>query len=260
MFQVTVSMACLQTYQFKIFPVGVSKNQIITVDFRIIRTEQGNVNRWFNLGLKDIGQFGTGWVLYGYISTYDQNQKLINLTPFDTSCAIGKNYSDTLDKVFQKGIKLIAGKFTDLEYFKPDYISFCDFQQECKLVSISSDLLLNKDYVVYEGKKYQIDLIKDTSYYGFRKHYKHPNSIIGVSINSIRIYKTNSLTLVITHLADGHELSMGWFTSDPKIAKKHNLTLTKEYKPDLVFTDITKTTYEEPLLHHGYGFDLFIVK
>lgn len=262
-FQTTFSFACLNTYQFKIFPVGVSQDKIITVDVQIRRTSQVEGNRWLKLGLEKTDEWSEMWILYSYVSTYDKNQKLISLTPLDTTYSIGKHYTDTLDKAYQNGLKIIAKEFTDLEYFKPEYISFCDFQQKCNIVKIQSDTLSNKDFVVYEGKKYQTDIVRDTSYYGFCRSPYHPETITGLNINSVRIYKTKTMTLLITHLATGHEISMGWITSDPKKAGKTEdgeISLAKEYKPNLTFTDIKKSTYEEPLLHHGYGFDIFIIK
>jgi hypothetical protein len=262
-FQTTFSFACLNTYQFKIFPVGVSQDKIITVDVQIRRTSQVEGNRWLNLGLEKTDEWSEMWILYSYVSAYDKNQKLISLTPLDTTYSIGKNYSDTLDKAYQNGLKKIANEFTDLEYFRPDYISFCDFQQKCNIVKIQSDTLSSKDFVIYEGKKYQTDIVRDTSYYGFGRSPYHPETITGLYINSVRVYKTKTLTLLVTHLVTGHEISMGWITSDPKKAGKTEdgeISLAKEHKPNLTFTDLKKSTYEEPLLHHGYGFDIFIIK
>lgn len=261
--QTTLSFACLNTYQFKIFPVGVSQDKIVTVDVQIRRTSQVEGNRRLKLGFERAEEWGRMWILYSYISTYDKKQKLISLTPLDTIFSVGKTYADTLDKAFQRGLKKIATAFTDIEYFKPEYISFCDFQQECNLVKIQSDTLSNGDYLVYEGKKYQALIVQDTSYYGFGRSPYHPETIAALYINSIRRYKTKTITLLITHLATGHEISMGWITSDPKKAGKTEdgeVYLAEEHKPNLTFTDIKKTTYEEPLLHHGYGFDIFIIK
>lgn len=253
----------MNAYQFKIFPVGVSQDKIVTVDVQIRRTSQDEGNRWLKLGLEKTEIWVEMWILYSYISTYDKNQKLISSTPLDTTFSIGKTYADTLDKTYQRGLKRIATGFSDIEYFKPEYISFCDFQQECNLVKIQSDTTSNKDYVVYEGKKYQIVIVQDTSYYGFGRSPYHPKTITGLYINSIRIYKTKTITLLISHLATGHEISMGWITSDPEKAAKIEdveILLAMEHKPNLTFTDIKKSTYEEPLLHHGYGFDIFIIK
>ena len=261
--QATFSFACLNTYQLKIFPVGVSQNKIITVDIQIRRTSQVEGNRLLKLELEKTDEWGEMWTLYSYVAKYDKNQKLISLTPLDTTFSIGNTYADTLYKTYQRGLKMIATEFTDLEYFKPDYISFCDFQHKCDIVKIQSDTLSNKDFVVYEGKKYQTDIVRDTSYYAFGRSPYHPETITGLYINSVRIYKTKTLTLLITHLATGHEISMAWITSDPKKAgkiKDGEIALAKEYKPNLTFTDIKQSTYEEPLLHHGYGFDIFIIK
>jgi hypothetical protein len=253
----------LNTYQFKIFPVGVSQDKIVTVDVQIRRTSQVEGNRWLQLGLEKTDEWSEMWILYSYITTYDKKQKFISLTPLDTTFSIGKTDADTLDKTYQRGLKKISAEFSDIEYFNPEYISFCDFQQKCNLVKIKSDTVSNKDYVVYEGKKYQTDIVQDTSYYGFGRSPYHPEAISGFYINSVRVYKTKTVTLLIAQLATGHEISMGWITSDPKKAGKTEdgeISLAKEHKPNWTFTDIKKSTYEEPLLHHGYGFDIFIIK
>jgi hypothetical protein len=251
----------LNAYQFKLFPVGILQDKIITVDVQISRTSQVEGNRWLKLGLEKTDEWSEMWILYSYISTYNKNQILISSTPLDTTYSIGKNYSDNLDRAYQSGLKIIAKEYPDLEYFRPDYISFCDFQHKCNIVKIQSDTISNRDFVIYDGKKYQTDIVRDTSYYGFGRSSYHPETITGLYINSVRIYKTKTLTLLVTHLATGHE--MAWITSDPKKAGKTEdgeVILAREHKPNITFTEIKKSTYEEPLLHHGYGFDIFIIK
>ncbi len=262
-FQTTFTFACLNTYQFKIFPVGISQDKIVTIDVQIRRTSEYEGNKKLNLGLVNAKAGNYFWVLYSYISTYYKYQKLISLKPFDTTYSIGKSYSDTLDKTYHRGLEKIALQFNNLEYFKPDYISFCDFQQKCNLVKIQSDTVLNKEYVIYESKKYQTYVVQDSSYFGFDKSRNHTETIKGLYINSIRVYKTKTITMLIAHLATGHEISMGWITSDPKKASKKEdgeISLANEHKPNFKFSDINQSTYQEPLLHHGYGFDIFIIK
>ncbi len=262
--QSTFSFACMDAYQFKIFPVGVSKDKIITVDVKISRTmaqsdQLGSKNR-----LKETGKFEVMWILNSYISSYDKHQKLISSTSLEKKNSIGKSYSDTLNKTFQHGLAKIATTFFDIEYFKPEYISFCDFQQKCNIVQIQSDTILNKDYVVYDDRKYETVFIKDTLFYGFESNCMyHPKKITDLFVNSVRVYRAKSISLLITHLATADEISWGWITSDPKKAGKTEdgeISLAKEYKPNLTFSELQKSTYEEPLLHHGYGFDLFIIK
>ena len=84
-FQTTFSFACLNTYQFKIFPVGVSQDKIITVDVQIRRTSQVEGNRWLKLGLEKADEWSEMWILYSYVSAYDKNQKLLSLTPLDVN-------------------------------------------------------------------------------------------------------------------------------------------------------------------------------
>ncbi|WP_442265051.1 hypothetical protein ACSIGC_11970 [Tenacibaculum sp. ZS6-P6] len=56
---------------------------------------------------------------------------------------------------------------------------------------------------------------------------------------------------------------MGWITNDPNKKPKDEydvVILAKERKPNIKFDKISETIYEEPLLHHGYGFDFLILK
>jgi len=268
-FQTSFSFACLNTYQFKIFPVGVSQNKIVTVDVKIMRTSQAEGNYRLDLGLEkneewieDDKDWEEMWILSSYVSTYDKNQKLTSLIPIDITYSIGKTYADTLHRTFQRGLKKIATEYADIEYFKPAYISFCDFQQKCNIVKIQSDTVSRKSYLVYDGKKYQTDIINDTSYYGFRESLYHPELITALYVNSIRVFKTKTITLLIVHLVRGHEVSMGFITSDPerfRMYEDSGVRMAKEYKPNFKFTDIRKSTYEEPVLHHGYGFDIFVI-
>ena len=85
--------------------------------------------------------------------------------------------------------------------------------------------------------------------------------IFAVVIATKRILKNKKMTIVLTHIASGHEMT--YRTTDPKLAGKENedgitLELSKEYSADFPFKEIHKSAYEEPIMHHGYGIDLFI--
>ena len=76
------------------------------------------------------------------------------------------------------------------------------------------------------------------------------DNIQGYCISSYRIYETNKIKLIALHLATGDDLR--W-------RKEGKVNPAKEHKPDFQFNDIKKSVYTEPLLHHGYGFDAFII-
>jgi len=240
------SFACLETYQFKIFPVGLSEGKIYTVDVQIRRT---NVRKgqWGNTKIEQGSEFDVMWVMWTHLSVYDQNQNLISTAPVDTVIALKWHYADTLQKYYQKGMQMILSKNTQLELFSPDYISFCDFQKECKLLSLVSSK--NKAYVSYAGRKFDLPVLKDTAFYGFDALSNSGGDIRSYNVSSVRIYKCKSMQLLLVDIAKGQILSNGDGSVPP----------CKEFTPDFPYNDLNKATYEEPLMHHGYAFDVFLV-
>lgn len=259
----TNTYACLNTYQFKIFPIGIYQDKIVTVDVQVRRTSQIEGNRWLGLNLKNPDEFSVMWILCTRISTYDKNQKTQSSTPIDTVYAIGKDYSDTLLSAYQACYNSVLKQYPSIELFTPDYISFCDYQKKCDLLSVTNDTIQNTDYLTLEEKKYPIKVIRDTSYFAFNNSPYHSGNTTGLYISSTRTYKTESMTLVLAHLETGHEISMGWITNDPNKKSEEEgdpVIVSKEHKPGFEFNNLDKAVYQEPLLHHGYGFDIFIIK
>mgnify|MGYP006278291689 CR=1 FL=1 len=264
-FNAISSFACLNTYQFKIFPVGVYQDTILAIDVQIRRTSQAEGADRMELGLDSVDGGSEMWIIKAFVSKYNKKQKLIKKEHFGITYSIGKNYLDSLQRIYLKGFNKLNNQYPDLKQFKPVYLSFCDFQQSCELVELYNDSATDKNFLIYEGKKYPVDIIRDSTYYAFGERVYHSGNILDLYLNSIRIYQANGYLLVISHLATGQEIGMGWITSDPKIyeqkkAKDEPVSLAKEYKPRVDFKDIKQSVYEEPLLHHGYGFDIFIIK
>lgn len=259
----TNAFSCLNTYQFKIFPVGVHLEKIITVDVQIRRTSHDEGSRWLGLDLDDPGRMQAMWILYTHIASYDKNQKIQTLTPVDTVYTIGKNYTETLLDAYQTAYNSILKQHPSIELFAPEYISFCDYQKKCDLLSVTHDTLQNSDYLTFETTKYPVAIISDSTYYAFNNSPYYSGSTAWLYTSSVRIYKTATMTLVMTHLETGHEIAMGWITDDPnKLPEEEGdpVIVSREHKPDFEFKDIKKAVFKEPLLHHGYGIDLFVVK
>ena len=260
--QTSVSFACLNTYQFKVFPVGVSNKQIITVDVIVKRTSQEEGNYKLKFGLTDYKKFDDMWILYSSISTYDKNQKLLSNIPMDTVYALGESYTDTLNKTFLEGVTRIENEFTDLEYFTPEYISFCDFQQKCNRVQVKTDTVLNRDYIIFDGETYQIELKKERSEYNITQDKGSLGPFESLYVNSVRVYKTTHLTLCVNHIRIGQYalISTRKTNSNNSETTRRNRYIPKEHRPDVEFTTLKTSTYQEPVLHHDYGFDVFIVE
>jgi len=256
--------ACLNTYQFKVFPVGVYQGQIISVDVEVLRTSVVEANRRYGLDYEVKGSAQILWILRAYRSVYDKNQKLISSVPLDTIFTIEKDYTQDLQRVYSKGFDSITNEFPKIEFFQPYRLTFCGYRQKCRELRVKNDSLNNYDIIEYQGVEYPVKLIRGENYYNLGySSVSGEDFLTHYYISSYRIYKTKNLELIVTHFGTGHEISMGWITDDPdkKPKDKDDIVIyAKEYVPDIPFKDIKTAVYKEPLLHHGYGFDVFVVK
>ncbi len=246
------SFACLSAYQFKIFPVGVVGNEIVTVDFQIHRGGTMSEN----------DEFLMDWYLRAYISTYNQNQQLIKAALFDSVEIKSNEYLPKLQEMYNAAFAKIQTDFPSMELFTPTYISFCDFQTKCKLIEIHTvndtitfSATYTKTYkipdaLLYKNKKYPLDILKDTLYFGFGTKDVLETLYVPYHISSYRIYEAGTVKLIVFHLGTGDDLYM----------REEYKTPAKEHKPKFNFKNIKTAVYEEPLLHHGFGFDAFFVE
>lgn len=260
--QFTYIHACLNTYQYKIFPIGLEGDKLLTIDVEILRTSPREGIRKLKLDLEEPNEVMEMWIMYTYVVTYDASQKVLQLSPLDTVFTIGEIYKEKLLEAYQSAYNKILKQYPNLDLLRPAYISFCDYQKSCNLISVSYHEKENSDSLTFEDQQYSIDIFQDTSYLPLKNGENYPNSS-HLYTNSVRTYKTGTKTFIFAHLATGHEIGMGWMTNDPnkkRIPGGGPVILTKEHSPDFEFNDLAKAVYQEPLLHHGFGFDIFIVK
>lgn len=252
--QSLTSFACLDATQHKIFPIGVLNGKVITINVHIHRTHS-NFKKQNNEG----NYSNTMWVIKSYISIYDYNQNLISKSLIEESQIHEESYLSALQSSYSKGVNQIESKYHNIEYFIPDYISFCDFQKRCEILEIKHDTINKKDYLKYKNIDYAINL---NEYNNYKKSMLYSGNLTAYYLSSTRIYKAKNLELVIGHLETGHEISMGWITNNLTKKPKSEfevIIVPKEHKPEIVFDKLDNVVYKEPLLHHGYGFDFFIV-
>lgn len=263
---------CAGAYQFKMFPVGMVGDDIVTVDMQMWRSD-------FCMDDLDSGRGafeGGCWTLQSYISRYDKNQKLLSSVKADSIQIRGFFYDKVLGLLYSKVFDRVVKENKNISLFTPEYISFCGYQQKCNMVALTGKNLL------YKQKKYPLTILdmENHAYYGFNHNYfqayegkitsedkeVYDKLIEGFAISSVRRFTVQGKELLVVHLQRGHELSMGWITNnpkDPRLKKKDDdnfVILKQEHIPDIPFKDIRSAVYEEPILHHGYGFDVFIVR
>lgn len=254
----------MQAYQFKVFPVGVDKGKIITIDFILHRTGIEVLSISPDSDLSNYNWLGERWEIESYISVYDKHQQLTSKQALDSTYSEVFSYFDTLNSIFLRGYNHIKATYPKIDLFKPEYLSFCDFQEECHLVKKLNDTVSHKNYIIYKNKNYEVPIISDSTYYGlsYEEHQRF-GDISNFYFNSIRILKSKKMTLLIVHLTENQVVGMEHFTTDPEEAGETEdgfITLLKEYEPDFPFTDLKHSTYEEPVPYHGYGFDVFVVE
>ena len=187
---------------------------------------------------------GYGFSLKIRLSIYDLEQNLISSKIIDSTYVIGEDYVKELRKKHTKAINLILKKYPSIELFEIKYLSFCDFLYECNDVKVQYDDSENTSSLMYEDKKYTLNVFKDSSHYFLRDLYL--NEPPSFPINSVRIYEAGNLKLVVAHLGTDSHL--------PEIRG-----FGKEYQDKkLDYSSVKTFVYQEPVNHHGYGVDVFI--
>lgn len=279
---------CGSAYQFKIFPVGMIKDTIVTIDVQIWRMDNPAFMKAMeedetDKSSENISMFS--WLLKSHVTKYNKNQQVLHSETLDSIQINTFDYTTCLRQLYQKNLIDVLLNTKQIRLFIPEYISFCEFNTACDLV------VLNNNQLIYNKKRYPLKMldISNKGYFGFNNFYfqgynddeyldteegreLYNGLISGFAIGSVRKYKCdNGKELIFAHLARGHELAMGWIThdpTDPRLKKQNDgeavdsediAWLMKEYVPEISFNSLHNAVYEEPLLHHGYGFDVFIV-
>ncbi len=251
--QSLLANACNSAYQYKIFPIGIQDQNIITLTVDIHRTDFIDETAEFKIA-------EIGWNIEYYISTYNLNGKLISKDKTEKIVVEAEHYLKELTEVFQKKLKAVVSQNKNITLFNPEYISFCDFQKKCNILTLKNNHKKKKDYLIYKSKKHPISL---NAFQEFKRSATFTDNLKAYYLSSTRIYRANNIEIIIGHVGTGHEISMGWITNDPNKKPKDEydvVILAKEHKPNIKFDKISETIYEEPLLHHGYGFDFLILK
>ncbi|MDU1906038.1 MAG: hypothetical protein E6772_14795 [Dysgonomonas sp.] len=132
--------ACYQAELYKMYPIGVSGDTIISVDMHILRYNAGFfkeedriTGNAINEGLRDKEEFVNfelEWIIRTYITRYDKSQNIIESIPLDSARFYTENESVIIDKLkflYNTGLNQITLDNSGIELFKPVGIEFCDY-------------------------------------------------------------------------------------------------------------------------------------
>jgi len=237
--------ACYEAELYKIYPVGILNDTIIAIDIHILRNnafsifdKKVNGNIINNIREEDsFGSSDVGWIIRSYISKYDKNQNKIGTIPLDSVCFYKKTVIDELGLLYQRGFERIISENNHVELFQPVAISFCDYSCECKnLISDGNKLITQEDIDSF------IRILKDRPDYKFAYLLNHEKTLLLKTFSSVRRYKSSLFELIVIHS------QIGQMFGDEKIP---HITLGN---------NINSAVYEEPILYHGIGSDVFFVR
>jgi hypothetical protein len=239
--------SCNAADQCRLFPLGGSSSGFAFVETHLYRTTDPNGNRY---------EMPSKWFGDSYLKLYDGSHRLISSRLIDSLSREGKGTDvEFTENSFKKGLAL-AKQLPGFVAAKPLYLSFCNFQQKCQEAELSVDTMKHALFVKLRNQKqYEVNVLKyKASIAGtYLQYYSGFNGgqidYTGIDISSVRKYTIGEATLTIVHLANGDKPN--YEEGAPK---------REEYKPEVAFSHLENSVVYEPLLHHGHGFDFFIVE
>ncbi|MGB5983489.1 MAG: hypothetical protein WBG46_15220 [Nonlabens sp.] len=244
------SKACLNADQHKIFPIGVVDGKILVLKAHLHRTHSDlkSENEW---------TVNPMWIITSTLNIYDRNQNLKSESFFKESTVHKEEYAVELSIIFDTALENIDSRFPEIEYFKPTYISFCDFQKKCNRLEFISKEDSDDQTFVYAGQQFNLN----TTYFDeLTKPMTNSSSLSNYYISSVRIFKSQKFELVLAHVANGHEVSMGFIGGSSDSVHVENKYISEENRPDVSFENLGLSIYQEPLMHHGFGYDFFFIR
>jgi hypothetical protein len=249
LFSFSNTYACLEAFQFKIFPIGFQNGVVYTLDVQIKRTSEDLANRDYNTGIENPSSLSPVFVLNCFLSEYDKKQKLISTQPYHTAVIVDSVFADSLSKIYEKTNQSLYNKYPKMKKIKHCSYNFCEFNQECKNVGLTSQTEGRRDSIWYKNKKYSLKVLEDENYFKLIGETRYQMGILG--IGTINTYKTRGLKIIIAHLVSADEIT--YKTLFPE-------AMSENTNKEIAFTKTQSPIFEEPLLDHAYGVDFFILK
>lgn len=246
--------ACLAASQNRLYPLGITKQGLCVVETRLYRTE------FRGPGTNEVEMIPS-WGGLSYFKIYDSKYNVIYTEILDTIHLFKQQFYDSIiGQSFEKGLNR-AKKFPDFLLAKPNSMLFCDFQEKCSKAEMVYDTIANTINVKLPNNvSYKVNVLFDSSsiasniieLYGAYDDADPLSAKLlkgALSISSVRQYSIGRKKLTVVHIATGPEVELveGEYMPPPK-----------EYQPKFPFNDINRSVFDEPVIHHGHGFDFFI--
>lgn len=241
--------SCSAADQCRLFPLGGSSSGFVFVETHLHRTDDPNGNRY---------EMDSKWFGESFLNVYDGTHRLISSRLIDSLSLTDKETDPGFIKSsFAKGLAL-AKQLPGFVAAKPLYLSYCDFQQTCKEAELRVDTVEHVLFVKLRNQKeYDVNVLKDTASVAgsFLRYYGNFNGGVidygDIDISSVRKYSVGPKMITLVHLANGDK---------PKYTDEGGSSKRKERRPEVAFSKLEDSVVYEPLLHHGHGFDFFMIE
>jgi len=256
LFYSLISSACFIADQHRMFPIGIKNNHLI-----VLETELQRDNR-FDEKDNEFVEFEIGWQGALLLRSYTFSGKKMDEFLVSGLNINDLHYEKELQKYLKKGLRFAKRKYGKVSNLKLDYLSFCDFATSGEKIAVYSDTLLDKVFVKDLDTKvnYDISYLNDTTRQAreliestYIEDKTLDNTAFGYNlhISSVRIFSVDSQKILFIQAGNGQFLRDANDNIFPAGEEYKLNKISKEHFLDLAYT--------EPILHHGNGFDFFIL-
>lgn len=244
--------ACLAASQNRLFPLGQSSQGLCVLETHLYRRE------WREKG-EEIPTFEVAWLGTSYFKIYDKNHNEVYSELLD-SIALFKEqrYESIIGSALEKGLEK-AAEYPNFVAAKPISTTFCDYQEACSKAGLLFDTGADKIAVkLQNGIAYEVKALFDTTsiasnlldYYGvFEEDFSAKSFEGNLYLSSIRQFQVGEEKLTVVHIGSGTFLKSSDGVPNPR---------GEEYEAEFEFSELKKSVFKEPVLHHGHGFDFYI--
>lgn len=253
LFAAQVTYACMEASQIRLFPLGLCSEGVVSVEVSLFRTGDMPSEPY--------------WGGTSHFVIYTGDFKLVRRDTIEHIASFPEEQFDSIINItFNKGL-LLAQKIPDFSVTTPVSMRFCDYQQICSAASLSFDTVKNQVFIRLADKtKHPLSALFDTASIAFsvvqdfivRYEVTKPSELPSdlfkhvLYVNSVRQFRIGTKKLTVVHVGSGQTMNLAEGGTYPPG--------NKEYKPKESFNDICRTVFMEPVLHHGTGFDFFVLQ
>ncbi len=241
-------LACNAASQKRLFPIGQCPKGIVFLELDLYRLDLEYGTPGYNRNL---------WSGISNLRVFDFSYKLTETVFVDSLKRIVFNSEQVknkyLDSIFNKSVEIAKNKF-EITTVENQSLYFCEFNDTCQNYILSFNEKSKKiNFKVSESKSIDISILLKNDNWFSKDLIEYYNEVQGgeiqnfeilkanISISSLRSFKMGNKTLLVFNLGSGNN-QFGY----ENLSNKEKWTFEE-------------SIFYEPTLHHGHGFDFFVI-